>query len=69
MSANDAVDGASATQGSIAMNDKIIGLEQNEEDLLINEISDEALEIAAGTAKEITNYTLGSCTDLSLCPV
>ena len=38
------------------MNDKTIGLDRNEEELLISGISDEALEIAAGTAKEKANY-------------
>ena len=39
----------------------------NEENLLAYEVSDEALEIAAG--KEIAaNFTLGSCTGLSECP-
>jgi hypothetical protein len=40
---------------------------QNEEKLLIYEVSDEALEIAG--AKEIAgNFTLGACTGLSECP-
>ena len=39
----------------------------NEENLLIYEVSDEALETAGGI--EITaNFTLGSCTGLSECP-
>ena len=42
--------------------------DQNEEKLLTYEVSDEALEIAAGTAKEKTNFTLGACTGLSECP-
>ena len=42
--------------------------DQNEENLLTYEVSDEALEIAAGTAKEKTNFTLGACTGLSECP-
>ena len=38
-----------------------------EEDLLIREVSDEALETAGG--KEIAaNFTLGSCTGLAECP-
>ena len=40
----------------------------NETDLLIYELSDEALEIAAGAAREQVNFTLGSCTGLSECP-
>ena len=40
----------------------------NETDLLTYEVSDEALEIAAGAASEQVNFTLGSCTGLSECP-
>jgi hypothetical protein len=50
------------------MNDKIIGLDRNEEDLFISGISDEALEIAAGTSKDKANFTLGACSGLSVCP-
>ncbi|MGB8576444.1 MAG: hypothetical protein WCD13_06645 [Pseudolabrys sp.] len=50
------------------MNDKTIGLDRNEEDLFISGISDEALEIAAGTSKEKANFTLGACSGLSVCP-
>lgn len=42
--------------------------DHNEENLLTYEVSDETLEIAAGTAKEKTNFTLGACTGLSECP-
>ena len=42
--------------------------DQNEENLLTYEVPDETLEIAAGTAKEKTNFTLGACTGLSECP-
>ena len=39
----------------------------NDESLLIYQLSDEALETAGG--KEIAaNFTLGSCTGLSVCP-
>jgi hypothetical protein len=50
------------------MTDKTFGLDRNEEELLIGGISDEALEIAAGTAKEKANFTLGACSGLSVCP-
>jgi hypothetical protein len=43
-------------------------LEKTEEELLAFEVSDEALEIVAGTAKEKANFTLGACTGLSECP-
>ena len=40
-----------------------------DEDILTFEVSDEALETAAGTGKEKAgNYTLGFCTGLSSCP-
>jgi hypothetical protein len=42
--------------------------EKTEEKLLAFEVSDEALEIAAGAAKEKANFTLGACTGLSECP-
>ena len=45
-----------------------IALEQIDEEVLAIEISDAALEIAAGTAKEKANFTLGACTGLSECP-
>mgnify|MGYP000426183539 CR=1 FL=1 len=39
------------------------------EDVLAFEVSDEALEIAAGTGSEkAANYTLFYCTALDLCP-
>lgn len=41
--------------------------EKIDEDILTFDVSDEALEIAAGTAKEKTN-TLGACSGLSVCP-
>jgi hypothetical protein len=39
----------------------------NEDDFLTYEISDEALEIAAGN-ETAGNYTLAACTGLSVCP-
>jgi hypothetical protein len=52
-----------------AMNDMTIVLDQNEEDLIINEISDEALETAVCNAHEKAgNYTLAACTGLTVCP-
>ena len=38
-----------------------------EQDLLAFEISDEALEIAAGTKEKAASFTLGACTGLSVC--
>ncbi len=43
-------------------------LDRSEEELYINNVSDEALEIAAGSAKEKANFTLGACSGLSVCP-
>jgi hypothetical protein len=45
-----------------------MGLEKTQEDILAFEVSDETLEIAADTAKEKANFTLGACTGLSVCP-
>jgi hypothetical protein len=45
-----------------------MGYQQIEEEVLAFEVSDEALESAAGTTKEQVNYTLGACTGLSVCP-
>jgi hypothetical protein len=45
-----------------------IVLEQTDEENLAFEVSDEALEIAAGSAKEKANFTLGACSGLSVCP-
>jgi hypothetical protein len=42
--------------------------DQIEEGLLTYEVSDEALEIVAGTTKGNANFTLGACTGLSDCP-
>ena len=45
---------------------KTIGLE-TEKEILAFDVSDEALEIAAGTAKEKAGFALGACTGLSVC--
>ena len=37
------------------------------EEILAFEVSDEALEIAAGMTKEKADFTLGACTGLSVC--
>ena len=51
------------------MSGTTIGLNQTEEELLSYEVSDEALETAAGTGCEKAgNYTLYYCTALHLCP-
>jgi hypothetical protein len=42
-------------------------LETGEEMVLAFEVSDEALEMAAGSAQEKANFTLGACTGLSVC--
>ena len=44
-------------------------LDQIDEEILGYEVSDEALETAAGTGNEKAgNYTLGFCSGLSVCP-
>jgi hypothetical protein len=54
--------------GGCAMNNRTIGRDQSkEDDLLIYEISDEALE-CAGETKRAGNYTQFFCTALDLCP-
>jgi hypothetical protein len=50
------------------MKNTTTGFEKFEEDILVFEVSDDALEIAAGTAKEKANFTLGACSGLSVCP-
>jgi hypothetical protein len=47
------------------MNDATIGFDQIEE-LPVYDVSDEALEAAAGT--EQAGYTLAYCSGLSVCP-
>jgi hypothetical protein len=39
-----------------------------QEKLLFLDVSDEALEVAAGATKVHASFTLGSCTGLSECP-
>ncbi|HXZ21451.1 MAG TPA: hypothetical protein VEH78_01645 [Pseudolabrys sp.] len=48
------------------MKNTTTGLDQTD-DVFAFEVSDEALESAAGTAKEKANFTLGACTGLSVC--
>ena len=43
-------------------------LEMTEEEILSFDVSDEALEIAGGSANEKANFTLGGCSGLSVCP-
>jgi hypothetical protein len=50
-----------------AMSDKNTGFGRTEQEILSFEVSDESLEIAAGTEKAGI-YTLGYCTGLSACP-
>jgi hypothetical protein len=57
--------GAAGERKDRAMN--TIGLEKTEKEILAFEVSDEALEIAAGMAKEKAGFTLGACTGLSVC--
>ena len=51
------------------MSDATIGFDQTEEEMLIYEVSDETLEIAAGTgSKQAENLTL-ACTYFYICPI
>jgi hypothetical protein len=45
----------------------IFELDQAEKEILAHQISDEALEMAAGS-ETVSNYTLYFCTALDLCP-
>ena len=54
-------------EGVNAMNNTTIDLGQAEEAILTCEVSDEALETAAGQDKA-GNYTLVNCSGLSVCP-
>lgn len=49
------------------MKNALTSFEKIKEDVLAFEVSDEALEIAAGTVKEKANFTLGNCSGLSVC--
>ena len=44
-----------------------MGLNQQEEEILSFEVSDEALESAAGNETAV-NFTLGGCTAIQTCP-
>jgi hypothetical protein len=56
------------TKGSMTMSDATLVLDQAEQELLTFQVSDEALETAAGSVKE-NAFTLGSCTGMSVCPM
>jgi hypothetical protein len=45
-----------------------VGHERTEEEVFDFEVSDETLEITAGSTKEKPNFTLGACSGLSVCP-
>jgi len=44
------------------------GIAQKAQEEILLDVSDEALEVAAGAAKVYASFTLGSCTGLSECP-
>jgi hypothetical protein len=51
------------------LNDTTIGFDQAEDEMLSYEVSDEALEVAAGTGREnARNYTHFFCTFFDNCP-
>ena len=50
------------------MKNSTVSVVQPEEAILAYEISDDALETAAGTENQALNFTLGACTALSSCP-
>jgi hypothetical protein len=51
-----------------AMKNMTITHDLTDEEILALEVCDEALELAAGSAKEKANFTLGACSGLSVCP-
>ena len=55
------------SRGFNAMKNTSIGLELTEEEILFFRMPDEALEIAAGAAKQMTNFSIGYCSALSVC--
>jgi hypothetical protein len=56
----------SANERINVMNDKTIGLDQTEEEILTYKVSDEALETTAGTGNwKAEAHTMAFCTDLS----
>jgi hypothetical protein len=57
-----------ANERTTAMNETTVRLDQTEEALFAFDVSDEALEIAAGAANGQANFTLAACTGLSACP-
>jgi hypothetical protein len=50
-----------------AMKNTSIGLELTEEEILFFRMPDEALEIVAGAAKQMANFSIGYCSALSVC--
>ncbi|HEX3505858.1 MAG TPA: hypothetical protein VHU22_20960 [Xanthobacteraceae bacterium] len=51
------------------MDNLSINLQDSEKEILSHQVSDEALEIAAGTAKEgAGSLTVAFCTGLDTCP-
>lgn len=55
-------------KGMNDMTNVMMARQQADEDIFASEVSDEALEICAGTENEKASYTLGACTGLSVCP-
>jgi hypothetical protein len=51
------------------MSEFTTGLDEIADNILTYEVSDEALETAAGSGEQVAgHYTLGFCTGLSACP-
>jgi len=46
----------------------MLDIVKTDEEILAFDVSDEALEIAAGEESDKANFTLGACTGLSVCP-
>jgi hypothetical protein len=46
----------------------MLDIVKTDEEILAFDVSDDALEIAAGEVSDKANFTLGACTGLSVCP-
>jgi hypothetical protein len=46
----------------------MLDIVKTDEEIFAFNVSDEALEIAAGKVSDKANFTLGACTGLSVCP-
>jgi len=55
------------SQGVNATENTTIELEISEEEIALFQVPDEVLEIVAGAVKQMTNFSVGYCSALSVC--